>query len=155
MQGIIGSLLYYARAVDNKLLMTLGALAVQQMAATVNARTAINQLIDYVVTYPTDGTTYFTSNMILAAHSDASFLSNSKLHSCAGSSIFLAEDDPILQLNGPVLTISQVIKFVMASAAEAELSALFITAREMVSLQNTLIKMGWPQPPSPISTHPN
>ena len=40
----------------------------------------------------------------------------------------------------------------MTSAAEAELGALFITAQKMVPLRQTLIKMGWPQPPTPIQT---
>ena len=35
-QEIIGSLLYYARAVDNKLLVALSAIASQQAQATVN-----------------------------------------------------------------------------------------------------------------------
>jgi hypothetical protein len=38
----------------------------------------------------------------------------------------------------------------MASAAEAELVALFVTAREMIPHRQTLINMGWPQPKSPI-----
>jgi hypothetical protein len=94
-QGIIGSLLYYAWDVDNKLLMTLSALGAQQAAATINMRTAVDQLLDYIATYPVDGTTYHTSNMVLAAHSDASFLSESKSRSRVGASIFLSEDDPI------------------------------------------------------------
>ncbi len=94
-QGIIGSLMYYTQAVDNKLLMMLSSLGAQQVAATINTRTAINQLLDYVATYPADSTTYPTSNMILAAHSDASFLSKSKSRSQAGTSIFLTKDDPI------------------------------------------------------------
>jgi hypothetical protein len=40
----------------------------------------------------------------------------------------------------------------MASAAEAELAALFIFTREMVPHWQTLIDMGWPQPHSPIQT---
>jgi hypothetical protein len=40
----------------------------------------------------------------------------------------------------------------MASAAESELAALFITAREMIPHRQTLITMGWPQPKSPIQT---
>ena len=40
----------------------------------------------------------------------------------------------------------------MASAAEAKLAALFLTAREMVPLRQTLIEMGWPQPKKPIQT---
>jgi hypothetical protein len=47
---------------------------------------------------------------------------------------------------------SQIIKFVMASAAEAELAALYNTAREMVPLHNALKEMGWKQPKSPIQT---
>ena len=58
----------------------------------------------------------------------------------------------IPRFNGAILIIAQIIKLVMASAAEAELAALFITAREMVPLRQTLIEMGWPQPKSPIQT---
>jgi hypothetical protein len=47
---------------------------------------------------------------------------------------------------------SQIIKFVMASAAEAKLAALYNTAREMVPLRNALEEMGWKQPKSPIQT---
>jgi hypothetical protein len=70
-QAIVGSLLYYARAVDNKLLATLSAISSQQANATKNTERAVTQLLDYVATYPNDGTTYRASTMILAAHSDA------------------------------------------------------------------------------------
>ncbi len=40
----------------------------------------------------------------------------------------------------------------MASAAKAELAALFLMAREMILHRQTLIDMGWPQPKSPIQT---
>ena len=42
------------------------------------------------------------------------------------------------------------IKNVMSSAAEAKLSGLFICAKAMVPLRNTLMEMGWTQPPSPF-----
>ena len=151
-QGIVGSLLYYARAVDNKLLATLSTLSAQQANATTNTLRAVEQLLDYVATYPNDGTVYRASNMILAAHSDASYLSEPKSRSRAGAHIFVSENDAIPRTNGPILTLSITIKFVMASAAEAELSALYLTAREMVPLRNTLIEMGWPQPQSPVQT---
>ena len=54
--------------------------------------------------------------------------------------------------NGPVLNLAQILKFVMSSASEAELGALFITAQEMVSMRNTLEEMRWPQPKSPTQT---
>ena len=41
----------------------------------------------------------------------------------------------------------------MASEAEAEMAALYITAKKMVTIRNTLIKMGCPQPKSPIQTY--
>jgi len=151
-QGIIGSLLYYARAVDNKLLATLSTISSQQAKATENTAKAVHQLLDYVATYPQDGITYRASSMVLAAHSDASFLTEQGSRSRAGAHIFLSEDDPIPRQNGPILTMSQIIKFVMASAAEAELAALYNTAREMVPIRNALEEMGWKQPKSPIQT---
>jgi hypothetical protein len=44
------------------------------------------------------------------------------------------------------------MKFVMSSAAKAKLGALYPTTKEMVPLHQTLIKMGWPQPRTPILT---
>ena len=88
--------------------------------------------------------------MILAAHSDASYLSESKSCSWAGAHIFLSNNDPIPQFNGPVLSIAAVMRSVYASAGEAELAALFKRAQEMVPLCSPLDKMGWKQPRSPI-----
>ena len=67
--------------------------------------------------------------MILAAHSDAGFNNKSKARSRAGYHILLSENDPTPEWNSPILTITQIIKFVMSSAAEAELGALYITAK--------------------------
>ena len=72
-QQIVGALLYYARAVDNKLLVALNAIGMQQLAATEEMEKAISQLLDYVATYPNDGTIYRSSGMVLADHSDAGF----------------------------------------------------------------------------------
>ena len=88
--------------------------------------------------------------MILAAHSDAAYLNISKARSRAGAHIMLSEDVPVPNINGPILTIAQIIKFVMSSAAEAELAGLFICAKAMVPLRQSLIKMGWPEGKTPI-----
>ena len=40
----------------------------------------------------------------------------------------------------------------MATAAEAEMSALYVAAKNMVPLRNTLFEMGQPQTKSPIQT---
>jgi hypothetical protein len=52
--------------------------------------------------------------------------------------------------NGTIISIAQIIKFVMALATKSELAALFITAQEMIPHCQTLIAMGWPHPKSPI-----
>jgi hypothetical protein len=149
---IFGSLLYYARAVDNKLLVALSAIASRQAKATIAMEQAVHLLLDYVATYPNDGIVYRTSNMILCAHSDAGSLNELQSRSRAGAHIFLLEDVPYPRFIGAVLSIARIIKFVMASAAESELAALFITTCEMIPHRQTLIDMGWPQPKSPIQT---
>ena len=44
----------------------------------------------------------------------------------------------------PILSIAIILKFVLSSAAEAELGALYVTAKEMISLRQALIEVGWP-----------
>ena len=107
-------------------------------------------LLDYCATYLKDGITYRASDMILSGHSDAGFNNESRSRSRAGAHIFLSENDPFPRWNGPVLTIGQIMKYVLSSAAEAETSALFLTAKEMIPLKKTLEEMGWKQPPTPL-----
>jgi hypothetical protein len=149
---IVGSLLYYARAVDNKLLVALSAIAARQAKVTIATEQAVHLLLDYVATYPNDGIVYRASNMILCAPSDAGFLNELQSWSQAGAHIFLLEDVPYPHFNSAVLSIAQIIKFVMASTAKLELAALFITACKMIPHHQTLIDMGWPQPKNPIQT---
>ena len=70
-QDIVGALLYYARAVHNKILVGLSTIGAQQAAATEQTVAAIDQILYYVSTYPNDGITYQASDMILASHSDS------------------------------------------------------------------------------------
>ena len=138
----MGALLYVGRAVNNKLLVVLSAIEAQKAAATEDIAAAIEQLLDYVATYPNDNILFRKSDMILAAHADAEFLNESIARSRAGAHIFLSENEPKPKLNGPILKIAQIIKSVIASAAESEMPALFITAKKMIPLRNTLIEMG-------------
>ena len=72
-----------------------------------------------MATYPNDGILFRKSDMILAAHTDAGFLDESRDINIAGAHIFLSENEPKPKLNGPILTIAQIIKKLIASAAEA------------------------------------
>jgi hypothetical protein len=149
-QEIVGLLLYYAQAVDNKLLVALSAIAACQSYATVVTDQAVHLLLDYVATNPSDGIIYQSNDMIFCAHADAGFLNETNSRSQARAHIFLSENDPFSQFNGAILSIAQIIKFVKASAAKSKLAALFVTAREIIPHRQTLIAMGWPQPKSPI-----
>jgi hypothetical protein len=151
-QKIIGSLLYYAQAVDYKLLAVLNAISAQQAKTTVHTKQLVETLLNYVATYPNNGIVYKARDIVLCAHADAGYLNKTQSCSRAGAHIFLSEDNPTPLFNAVVLTIATIIKFVMALAAEAELAALFIAAHEMVPHQQTLIDMGWLQPRSPIQT---
>ena len=112
-QQLVRAICYYAKAVDNKLLLALSELAKQQSSPTNDTNRDMLQLLDYLATYPNDGITYRASDMILAGHADAAFLNITNSRSCAGAHIMLSEDVPIPLHNGPVLTIAQIIKNVM------------------------------------------
>ena len=51
-QDIVGSLLYYTRAVNNKLLVALSAIAARQSGLTVATEQAAHLLLNFVATYP-------------------------------------------------------------------------------------------------------
>lgn len=64
----------------------------------------------------------------------------------------MSNNEDIPPPNGSVLNIAQIIKAVMSSAAEAELGALFISAKEAVYIRMILEEMGHHQPPTPVQT---
>jgi hypothetical protein len=132
-QRIVGSILYYARAVDITVLMALSSIASEQTRGTTNTMAKANQLLDYLATHPDAIIRFRASDMILNVHSDASYLSETKAHSRACGHFFMGwspkDGDPI-KLNGAFFTLCTILRFVVASAAEAELGALFLNFKE-------------------------
>jgi hypothetical protein len=57
-QEIVGALLYYASAVDKKLLVAISTISARQAKATIATEQASNLLLDYVATYPNDAIAY-------------------------------------------------------------------------------------------------
>ena len=47
-QAIVGAVLFYGRAVDNKLLFTLNSIGTQQAASTEATNEAVNPMLDYI-----------------------------------------------------------------------------------------------------------
>ncbi len=54
----IGSLLYYARAVDNELLVALNAISAHQAKATIHMEQLMETLLNYIATYPNNCIVY-------------------------------------------------------------------------------------------------
>jgi hypothetical protein len=152
-QEVTGVFLYLARAVDSTMLTPLSALASKQAAPTENTLQDCLQFLDYAASQEDAIVTYQASNMKLAIHSNASYLSEPKACSKAGGHMFMAGTEEIPANNGAVLNILQIIKVVISLAAEAELGALFISAKTAVSMQWTLKELGHPQPRTPIQTN--
>jgi hypothetical protein len=112
----------------------------------------VHQFLDYAATHPDAIITYQTSNMVLAGHSNASYLSETNACSQAEGHLFMSNNNALPPNNGAVLTIAQIIKAVMSSVAEAELGALYINCQEAIPACHTLEYLGHTQPPTPMQT---
>ena len=151
-QQVVGKFLFYGRAVDSTLLMPISAIASQSATPTTETLDRTNQLLDYLSSQDKAIITYNASDMILATHSDASYLSEPKARSRAGGHFFLSTNAEVPPNNGTVLNIAHIIKNVMSSATEAELAALYIVAREAVYMRIILQELGHEQPPTPLQS---
>ena len=109
-QDIVGTLLYYARAVDSTLLTALSAIAARQANGTEAVADACNQLLDYVSTHPNAGIRYKACDMILAVHTDASYLSEQGSKSRASGHFYLTNKNDEDFNNGALLTLTSIIK---------------------------------------------
>jgi hypothetical protein len=152
-QKVTGSVLYYARAVDPTVLMSLNDTATEQTKATEKTQASTNQLLDYLATHPDATIRYHASDMILHIHRDASYLSVSNARSRLGGLFFLGNKPPKQDnLNGSILNVASVIKNVVASAAESEVGACFHNAQSGAPLRVTLTELGHIQPPTSLRT---
>ena len=152
-QKVLGSFLYYARAIDMTILHALSAIASEQQTPTKRTVERVHQLLDYMATNPNAVVRFYASDMILNLHSDASYLSAGQGRSRAGGYFFLGStprDNQNIQLNGNIHITCAILKLVAASAAEAELGALFLNAQEARILRLILLELGHPQPPTPV-----
>ncbi len=132
------------------LLIALSTLASAQAAPTEYTMSLIKWLLGYDATQPNAILTYKKSDMILAVHSNASYLSKARARSQVGGHFFCSKDCKNPSNNGAVHTVSKILKAVMSSAAEAELGAIYINPRKAVLMRQLLEEMGHKQPKTPI-----
>ena len=133
--------------------MALSSIAIEQSKGTTNTMDKAKQVLDYLTTYPDATIRFRASGMIMNVHSDASYLSELDARSRACGHFFMGwtpkNGDPI-KLNGAFFTLCAILRFVVASAAEAELGALFLNCKEGMIFRLTLEELGHPQPKTPI-----
>jgi hypothetical protein len=135
------------------ILCALNEIAAQQAKPTEKTMERVNTFLDYMATHPDAVIRYYASDMVLNVHSDASYLTAANARSRVGGHFFLGSmpvDGCPIRLNGAILTQCTILKCVAASAAEAELGALFLNAIDAKIIRLTLEEMGHPQPPTPI-----
>ena len=154
-QSIVGSLLYYARAVDPSMLPALNEISINQAQPSENTWKKILTLLDYVHTHQNATIRYHACDMCLHVDSDAAYLVLPKARSRLAGHYFMSDDpnhNKIPPPNGPILTECRTIRRVVASSAEAETSALFHNAQTAIPIRYLLEQMGHRQPPTPLKT---
>ena len=107
--------------------------------------------LNHAATHPDAEKTCRASEMTLTVDSDAACLVAPQARSRAGGFHYLGNKDGSM-LNGSVAVIAKIIKNVMASAAEAEVGALFVNAQLAAPMRVTLEELGHPQPATPMKT---
>ncbi len=144
-QDIIGTPLYYGQAVNPTLLTALSSIATRQANGTIVKTEACQQLLNYVATHPNAKIRYKACDMILAVHTDASYLSKQAGKSRASAHFYLTNHDDEEFNNGAILTLSFINKHIMSSASKAKLAALYYCCKHAVPIPTMLEEMGHPQ----------
>jgi hypothetical protein len=140
LQQLTGTLLYYARVVDPTLTMPINVLASEKSKATEVTADKVIKLLNYCNTHPETKIRYHASDMILHIQGNASYLSENEAKRRAGGFFSMGSNTKTDKklTNGAMFIISKVLKHVMSSAAEAEIGAVFINAKEVAAVRTTL-----------------
>jgi hypothetical protein len=157
-QSVVGSFLYYARAIDPTMLVTLNNLGTSQAAAIEDTSNRCNMLMDYAHTHPDATIRYHASDMQLWIISDAAYLVKPGAQSHYAGLFFLRSRSPsppavpVVKLNGAILVNCKTIANVVASAAEAETGGVFGNAQTGIAIGIVLQELGHPQDQIPLQT---
>ena len=145
LQGILGTFLYYARALDITAAFPVAKLA--SLPHTEHTDELATHFLSYMTAHPHAHVQFHRSDMQHNCHSDASFSGESQARSRAAGFHFLGHYDPTgtAPPNGSIEYISTIIDVIVASATEAELAAIFLNAQLAVSLRHALTFLGHKQ----------
>jgi hypothetical protein len=153
MQQIMGSIIYYARAVNKTVLMALSNIASKQMKATEKALEKGAKLLDYLALNLDTKVQYYALDMVTNIHSDALYLMETKTQSCRCGNFFMGwipRDGKPIKLSRAFHLNSSILQLIVASAAEAELGALFHNCQTGIIFCIILEDLGYHQPETPV-----
>ena len=134
------------------MIVAFSAIASEQASPTKSTMKKVDQFLDYAASQEQAVLTYEESDMVLAVHSDASYLGESKARSRAGGLFSCPRMSLSPPNNGSVLNIAEIMKTIMSSEAEAEIGAMYVNACEAVPARQSLNEMGHHQPRTPMQT---
>ena len=137
--------------VDPTMLPALNEISTQQSKPTALIINKCNRLLDYAASYPDAVIRYHVNDMILYVDTDAAYIVLPKSRSRIAGHFYLSDHPPSNgtpnpKLNGPILTICQKLKHVVASAAEAETGGMFFNGQAMVPIRYSIIATGHSRP---------
>jgi hypothetical protein len=134
-------------------IMALSAIAAEQTKATTKTMGKCIQLLDYLASNSEAKVRFYASDMIMNIHSDASYLLETGACSRACWHFFtgwMPQNGESIKINGAFYVNATILKFVLASVAEAELGALFHNCQDRIILRQMLADMGHLQPKTPV-----
>ena len=111
------------------ILLALNDIETQQAKPTDSTMKQVHQLLDYIATHPKAIIRFRAFDIKLNIHSDASYCSAGRGRSRVGGYFFLCSipvNGQPIKLNGNNHIKCAILKLVAASAAEAEIGALFL-----------------------------
>jgi len=133
--------------------MSLSTIASEQTKGTEKTLEKAYKVLDYLASHPNATVQFRALDMVMNIHSDASYLSKPNSHSRACGHFFMGVlpiDGKPIKLNGVFHTLCAILRFVVASVAEAELEALFLNCQEGMIFKLTLEDLGHKQPKIPV-----
>ena len=115
-------------------------------------------LLNYIASNPNSEIQYRASEVQLAIHSGASYLSVYQAKIRASGVHFLSKGPPnpkniedfAPSVNGIILFVCKIVRNIMVSEAEAEYGTIFVNAQIAVPIRTTLTEMGRRQGPTAI-----
>ena len=110
-------------------------------------------LLDYFATNEIAKVRFHALDMVMNIHSNASYLSAPGTQRRMCGHLFMGwmpKDNEPIKLNGAFCTSSTLVQFVVSSAAEAKLGALFHNCQTAIIYRQTLANLRHPQPKMPV-----